>query len=187
MHTRRIAAFLLGAWLLGTVLMAVVAFEIFGVIDQVVAAPAAGSLIARIGADNARLFLRYYAASCNQLIFNYWESAQIVFGIALAATLLFARYVSRLAAAASAVMVVLVLFLHFVIEPELAFVDRNLASDPALQRNAGMLGGVYSAIEIVKFLIGAALAAYLFAFKNGSRRRVRRELDAIDHAGVRTD
>lgn len=187
MHTRRIAAFLLGAWLLGTVFMAVVAFEIFGVIDQVLAAPAAASLIARMGADNARLFLRYFAASCNHTILNYWEWAQVIFGITLAATLFFARYVSRVAAAACAVMVLLVLFVHFVIAPELAFVDRNLGADPAVQRNAGMLSGVYSAIEIVKFLIGAALAAYLFAFKNGSRRRVRRELDTIDPAGVRTD
>ena len=92
-----------------------------------------------------------------------------------------------LAAAASAVMVLLVLFVHFVIAPELAFVDRSLTADPALRRNAGMLGGVYSALELVKFLIGAALSAYLFAFKNGSRRRVRRELDAIDPASLRTD
>ncbi|HZT40171.1 MAG TPA: hypothetical protein VFA28_19920 [Bryobacteraceae bacterium] len=187
MHTRRIAAFLLGAWLLGSVLMAVVAFEIFGVIDRVLAAPAPAALIARIGADNARRLLLYYAASCNHIILNYWEWAQVAFGVALGVTLLFARYVSRIAAAASAVMVLLVLFVHFVIAPELAFVDRSLTADPALRRNAGMLGGVYSALELVKFLIGAALSAYLFAFKNGSRRRVRRELDAIDPASLRTD
>jgi hypothetical protein len=187
MHTRRIAAFLLGGWLLGTVLMAVVAFENFDVIDEVLAAPAARAMIARMGADNARLFLRYYAASCNQTILNYWEWAQVIFGLSLVATLLFARYVSRVAAAGSAVMVLLVLFVHFVIAPELAFVDRNVTANPAIQRNAGMLSAVYSAIEIVKFLIGAALAVYLFAFKNGSRRRVRRELDTIDPAGVRTN
>ena len=45
-----------------------------------------------------------------------------------------------------------------------------------------MLGGVYAALEAVKFLIGAVLAVYLFTFKNGSRYRVRRDLDSIDYA-----
>ena len=75
----------------------------------------------------------------------------------------------------------LVLFLHFVITPEMGFVERNLAAQPASQHSAAALGGVYSALEAVKFIVGAALAAYLFTVKNGSRYRVRRDLDSIDH------
>jgi hypothetical protein len=184
MHTRRIAAFLLGAWLFGTVLMAVVARESFAAIEGVLVRPASqvGDLIRSMGVDNARLFLQYYAASQRQIILNYWEWTEIIIGAALAAILFSAKYVNRLAASASAVMVLLVLFLHFVIAPEVGFIERNLAAQPASQHNAGMLGGVYSALDAVKFAIGTVLAVYLFTFKNGSRYRVRRDLDSIDYA-----
>jgi hypothetical protein len=183
MHTRRIAAFLLGAWLFGTVMMAVVARESFAAIEDVLAHPAsqAGDLIRALGADSARLLLHYYAVSQRQIILNYWEWAEIIVGAALAAVLFSAKYVNRIAASGSAVMLLLVLFLHFVIAPEVGFVERNLAAQPAGQHSAGMLGGVYSALETVKFLIGAGLAVYLFTFKNGSRYRVRRDLDSINH------
>jgi hypothetical protein len=100
MHTRRIAAFLLGAWLFGTALMAVVARESFGAIEQVLARPGsqAGEIIRALGADNARLFLHYYAASERQILLNYWEWTEIAVGVALAAILFSTKHVSRLAA-----------------------------------------------------------------------------------------
>ena len=183
MHTRRIAAFLLGAWLFGTVLMAVVARESFAAIEGVLARPATqtGGMIRVLGADNARLLLHYYAAWERQILLNYWEWTEIVVGIALAAILFATKHTNRIVASGAAVMLLLVLFLHFVIAPEVGFIERNLAAQPASERSAGMLGGVYAALEAVKFLIGAVLAVYLFTFKNGSRYRVRRDLDSIDY------
>ncbi len=83
-HTR-IAAFVLGAWLLGTLFMIFVATQNFETVDRVLKnpPPEAYRLILALGNDNARQFLRYTAGEENRFFFENWELAQIVLGVLL--------------------------------------------------------------------------------------------------------
>src|SRR5713101_435194 len=87
MH-HRIAAFLLGAWILGSLFMMFVATQNFGTVDRVLAS-APPTMIQAMGSEHARQLLRYMAGQENQLFFVTWEFAQIVLSATLAGLLLF--------------------------------------------------------------------------------------------------
>src|SRR5580700_2818384 len=92
MHRHRIAAFLAGCLIMGSLFMIFVATQNFGVVDRVLAAPPheATQMFQTLGTENARLVLRYLAGEENRLFFTTWESAQIALGGLLTAVLLLA-------------------------------------------------------------------------------------------------
>src|SRR5277367_3170508 len=114
MHSHRIAAFLAGCLILGSLFMIFVATQNFATVDRVVASPPqeAAQMFQTLGRDNSRLLLRYLAGEENRLFFVRWEWAQIVFGLALTAILLFAIRNGLLAGLAGG-MVIIALFQHF--------------------------------------------------------------------------
>src|SRR5258708_19569510 len=109
-HTR-IAAFVLGAWLLGTLFMIFVVTQNFETVDRVLKnpPPEAYRLILALGNDNARHFLRYAAGEENRFFFENWELAQIVLGVLLTGLLVFV-FATRLLAGFSVPMLLLTIF-----------------------------------------------------------------------------
>src|SRR5215471_15733202 len=71
MHYTRIAAFVLGAWLLGSVFLTFVATRNFATVDLVLKAPPAEAsrMIQSLGSNNARQLLRYLAGEENRAYF----------------------------------------------------------------------------------------------------------------------
>jgi di/tricarboxylate transporter len=92
MHRHRIAAFLAGCLILGSLFMIFVATQNFGTVDRVLAAPPqeAARMFQTLGPQNARLLLRYLAGEENRLFFTSWEWCQIALGALLTAVLLLA-------------------------------------------------------------------------------------------------
>src|SRR5271154_5230083 len=90
MHHTRIAVFLLGAWLFGSLSIAYVATQNFDAVDQVMKnpPPAAAKMIQTLGDDNARHLLRHLAGEENRSYFETWELAQLFIGVALIVVLL---------------------------------------------------------------------------------------------------
>src|SRR6201986_3884670 len=90
MHRYRIAAFLTGCLILGSLFMIFVATQNFGTVDRVLAAPPheAAQMVQTLGPENARLLLRYLAGEENRLFFTSWELAQIALGVLLTAIVL---------------------------------------------------------------------------------------------------
>src|SRR5271169_5419274 len=125
MHRHRVAAFLAGCLILGSLFMIFVATENFGTVDRVLAAPPheATQMFQTLGPDSARLLLRYLAGEENRLFFTSWELAEITLGALLTAIVLFMIH-SRLLAGLTGAMLILVLFQHFRVTPQMIALGR---------------------------------------------------------------
>ncbi len=187
MHHGRVASFLLGAWLAGSVLMWGIASQSLGVVDEAMSSPPAGAgkLIQAIGSDNARALLRYSAGEQNRFLFEWWEFVEMGLAVALILTLVLGLK-SRLLAGLTTGMLLLVLFAHFRVTVELAWLGRSIefvhTAGEALERDQfWRLHTVYAAIEAVKLLLGAAVGILLFTMRR-RRAAVRKEINVVDHA-----
>jgi hypothetical protein len=185
MHHTRIAAFLLGSLLLGSLFLTFVATRNFRAVDAMLGAPPpeAAKMIQTLGHSNARQLLRYLAGEENRSYFETWEIAQIVLGLALTGILLFGVE-NRLLASLAGAMLILALFQHFKITPDMLWLGRSIDFVPAAAESQARdqfwkLHGIYSGIEVVKMLLAITVAGFLFPMR---RRRVRQriEVDSVD-------
>jgi hypothetical protein len=177
-HTRRAAAFFLGAWIAGCVLIAYVAiFNLRAATHQVgPPVPAAERIIQSMGAEPANLLLRHRAAEINRSLFRTWEKAQ--FGIAgLLFLCLFLGTDRRVfPLILCGIMFAMVVFQFSGVDKELAYRGREtdfppLNTDFAAQQRVWALHQIYVAVECVKLAAGLVLAGYLFVFRARRRRR----------------
>jgi hypothetical protein len=187
MHHTRIAAFLLGAWLLGSVFMTFVATQNFETVNRVLKSPTleANKMILALGSNNARQLLRYLVGEENRFFFENWELAQLILVASLTGLLLFGVK-SRMLAGFAGAMLILTLFQRIKVTPELAWLGRSIDFLPwtaeSLARDQfWRLHTAYAVIEVAKLLLGVAIGGFLLT---GRRRRSRRrvEVDAVDYA-----
>jgi hypothetical protein len=190
MHHSRISAFLLGSLLLGSLFLAFVATHNFRAVDAVLNSPPpeASKMIQTLGDSNARQLLRYLAGEENRGYFETWELAQIVLGTALVGFLFFGVK-NRLLAGLAGAMLVLTLFQHFKITPDLLWMGRSIdflprTAESQVRDQFWKLHGIYGGIEVVKMLLAATIAGFLFPMR---RRRLRQrvEVDPVDYANHR--
>jgi hypothetical protein len=174
MHIRRVAAFLIGAWLLGSLAMFFVATQNFQGVTRVLDVPSqkANARIEKLGADDARFLLRYQVSELNRQYFDSWERVQLVLGaILVALTLRGSQKLSILAIPVA--MLLMVAVAHWLLTPEVTRLGRlmDFVQD-ARQTPDGQAfwryHQIYSAMEVLKFLLGLYLAFTLLV-----RRRRR--------------
>jgi hypothetical protein len=84
------AAFLLGAWLTGTILLAFVATQNFATVDRILAhpTPQAVTPLSALSPEVRRPLLRHLSSELNRLYFFAWGVAQIAFGVVMMILLL---------------------------------------------------------------------------------------------------
>jgi hypothetical protein len=186
MHYSRISAFLLGAILTGSLFMAFVASGNFQTVSEILKTPPpqADKMIKVLGDENARLLLRYLAGEENRLFFETWETTQLVLGLLLAA-LLFLGGNKRLLAGLAGAIMILTVFQHFKITPELVWQGRAIdfvpaTGDPTARQQFFKLHAAYGVIEVVNLLLIIGIGIGLFPRRRRSHQRV--ELDAVDYA-----
>jgi hypothetical protein len=159
MHWYRIAAFLAGCLVLGSVFMIFVATQNFQTVDRVLAAPPhqAAQMFQTLGTENARLLLRYLAGEENRLFFTSWELTQIALGLVLTVVLLLAGLAGA--------MLILALFQHFRVTPEMIALGRVIdfggGAGSAAYSQFWRLHGLYGALEVVKLGLTIVVAAVL--------------------------
>jgi nitroreductase len=166
MHRHRIAAFFSGCLILGSLFMIFVATQNFQTVDRVLALPPpeAAQMFQTLGPDNSRLLLRYLAGEENRLFFVTWELAAIALGLALTAILLFAIRSGLLAGMAGGMMII-ALFQHFRVTPEMISLGRLIdfgagAGSPAYSQ-FWRLHGLYGVLEVVKLVLVMVVAGFL--------------------------
>lgn len=175
MHIRRVAAFLIGAWLLGSLAMFFVATQNFQGVTSVLDVPSqkANARIEKLGAEDARFLLRYQVSELNRYFFDSWERVQLVLGALLVVlTLRGSQKLSVLAIPVA--MLLMVAAAHWLLTPEITRLGRLMDFVPnARQTPDGQVfwryHQIYSSMEVVKFLLGLYLAFTLLV-----RRRSRR-------------
>jgi hypothetical protein len=181
MH-HRIAAFLLGCWILGSLFMMFVATQNFQTVDRVLAAPPpdAQQMIQTLGPAPARSLLRYLAGQENQLFFNSWEAAQLFLGAALAGILFFGAH-NKLLAGLAGGLLILTLVQHFEITPQMIALSRSMNVQSAPPEQFWKLHALYGGTEVLKLLIALAAAVLLLpAWRSGSRASI--EVPAVKYA-----
>jgi hypothetical protein len=186
MHHHRIAAFLSGCLILGSLFMIFVAIENFQTVDRVLASPPreAAQMFQTLGPDNSRLLLRYLAGEENRLFFVTWELAEIGLGIALTAILLFAIR-SGLLAGLTGGMVIMALFQHFRVTPEMIsagrLIDFGAGAGSAAYNQFWRLHGLYGVLEVMKLVLVIVVAAILL-FGRRPKTSEPLELNAVEPA-----
>jgi hypothetical protein len=158
MHHHRIAAFLAGCWILGSLFMMFVATQNFRAVDRVLAAPPtqASPMIQTLGSEKSRVLLRQLVGEENAFYFESWELAELALGTLLTGFLLFGAQRQVLAGLAAA-MVGLAAFQHFEITPEMVSMARSLEPAPGFAR----LHALYGILEIVKLALAVVIAGAL--------------------------
>lgn len=162
----RIAVFIAGAWLLGSLFMGFVATENFATVDRVMQAPPpeAGRMIESLGPQDARLFLRYLAGEENRRYFQDWELVELGMAIGLAVIFLASATRGTLTALSIAALA-LTAVQHFALTP--LVVARGIAiafsTSPDRLANFGKLHAIYGVVELAKDALVLVIAGALIA------------------------
>ena len=165
---RRWSLVVMGAWLMGSICMSVVATENFYTVDRLLAAPgkpAFADLVQKLGQPAARELLRYLSSELNRLYFQMWNVAQIVLGVA--ALWLLAGFrkqdpAGKLVGAMLAIVVLMLVYLTPAIVSlgrELDFVPRDPAP-PGMSR-FWVLHAAYTSLEMLKLAVGLLVAGLI--------------------------
>jgi hypothetical protein len=183
MHSTRIAAFLLGAWIGCCILVDLMVLQNPRLASSALesASPPAVLIMQKLGRDETSLLLRYFAEEENRFYFSIWEMFQIPTALILGAVLYFAAEKRAMPQILCGLMLVLALF-QLAIQPEFSYRGREADFPPGSQTlgtkaRVWALTEVWIGAESAKLLIGALLASYLFSYK--SRRRLQKMDDVL--------
>ena len=174
---QRWALVLLGAWMMGSICMSVVATQNFYTVDRLLAAPTNTTLpamVQKLGQPAARELLRYLSSELNRLYFQMWNAAQLVLGI-LTLWLLASRRPGGLGPAAKGViaMLAIVVLMLVYLTPAIVSLGRELDFVPRDPAPPGMsrfwvLHAAYTSLEMLK--LGAGLLVAWLIARDGSVR-----------------
>jgi hypothetical protein len=188
-HTRRIASFILGAWVAGSLFMIFISIQNGRSANALLLSPLpeAAKIMDDAGKDRAALLLRHAAAEETRSASFSWEKVQISLAIALGGFLFLGTQKRLFPLVLCGAMFVLVLFQHFGISTELAYLGRETDFPPGdtligPQKRMIALEEVYYAAEAIKLVAAGILASFLFVFRP---RRGRKEVPALDPADSR--
>ncbi len=187
MNTRRLVAFLLGAWIAGSILMAIVATQNFRSVDRLLKdpSPKAERVVRALGHDTARKFLRYHSAELNRSYFGAWEKAQLALGGVTFLLMLFTTTVGWPPLAANLLAAGVVAAQHWVLTVRIVWYGRAIDFLDAAVRSPerqkfDTLHELYAGMELLKLALLLGLTAR-FLWGHGRRRsRVEEDIDAVD-------
>jgi hypothetical protein len=212
MHTRRLAAFLMGAWLLGTFMIAwIVPTQNFSQVDRVIGTPP-GQIakdMDELGADVVRQMFRYQAAEANRYTFQIWGIIQLGIGLAFVSSVIVTPHRNRTLIIGGALMLFLTCLESLYLIPSMTGLGRQFdflppnATSP--EREAHRTLHIWTEIlGVLKLLIGLLLTVRLLFDRmawrdrmlpgkssSGRRRRRRKrtrdgseveQIEPVDHA-----
>jgi hypothetical protein len=157
---RTAMSFLLGGWLIGTILIGFVAAENFWIEDRLLLTslhPVFHKDVGMLPAGEAREMLRYLVSEQNRFFFVWWGWAEAFLGIVL--VVLAARSGSGRLLLGFGLMLAMVAVAQFYLTPRLVELGRALdfvprEPPPPSLRTFGILHGIYSVMDLIKLLIG---------------------------------
>jgi hypothetical protein len=185
MQFHRFASLILGIWFGVSVFMDFVATENFRTVSRVM-----GSLDMRavetarkVGDPEAlRLLLRYYAGETNRYLFEQWEWAELLLGLALLLVLLFCRPYQKLAMSLCLLMILVVVVQRFNLTPAITQLGRELEFSPSASKNFATYHKAYGYSEIAKLVMGLIMAIRLLIRRNVSKKAFVREYQRVREA-----
>ncbi len=139
-------------------------------------APAESKMIEKLGLEQTGLLLRHLAMEQSRSYLTLWEDVEMVLGAALVALFIFSSQTRYFPLVMAGAMLILVLFQHFAILPEIIYRGREADFPPgsasfAVQARVWTLGQIYVGAEAVKLVVCGILTSYLFVFYAPTNRR----------------
>jgi hypothetical protein len=169
MHFRRLATFLLGLWLGGSVSIDFVATQNFASVDRLL------PQVKTLGRDDARVLLRRHAAEQNRWLFEQWERMQFGLALALFLTLL-AGPTDKTAFGMCVFMTLIVFADRFFFTPEMT----RLAAESPIPANFATLHEFYGGFELAKLAAGLMAAIKLMLRRRRDSGKVGDKIDVVD-------
>ena len=167
---------MLGAWIGTSLILALNVYLNFSAIDEMMKNQAGHWGSINIGPEHFRAIVIYLAGIENVKTYDTWEQIQIAIGLVVTA-LLFLEMTTRKLSAVPGVMTFLVLFLHFRVTPDLAWLHGLFAFkewyEPSIPRNQfWRMHAVYESIDLIKCVMGVVVVG--FVLSGQTTRHVRR-------------
>ena len=187
MHFRRFACLIVGIWLGGILLMALVATQSFRTVDRILLDPSPGAApeLKTMGHETARMLLRWEAGEQNRRMFELWETGQVAMAMSVLFVLLFGSTEGKYALTLSLLLLVLVLAQRFLLTPLMTslgrlvdFVPPNTRSPERIKFQVLHMG--YAGLEIFKSLLCLLLAGKLLVRTRRKSGQAAGEVDVID-------
>lgn len=182
MSSRLILLLLLGAWLGATVFMWMVATQNFAVVERILAVrpESFAATASDLSPQELRLVLRYQASEVNRLFFEGWGMIQPPLAV-LVMLLAWRSGSSRWIVAATAVMLLMTVFLQVYVVPETVRLGRLLdfmPREPPPPEAAPFwrLHHTYTGLDMLKFVLGLSVA--FLVVKQGPAQAVPARSDA---------
>ncbi len=171
----RVAAWIMGAWLGGSLLLTYLAANGLERAAGLLTAPPApfAQILQTLPLANQRALLRYVVVDQNHYYFEVWENTELAIGFLMIA-LLFLGVESRLMSGLTLGMVLVVAFQHLKITPELSYLSRSIEFIPWTAESPSRdqfwkLHTLYITLEVLKFALGA-LVSWLLITARRKRR-----------------
>jgi hypothetical protein len=193
MHTRRVGAFLMGAWLLGTFLMTFVTWQSLVNVDRILNSPPqqVAKEFSDIGTDVTRQILRFEAENLNRHLTETWQVMQLGIGGALLATSFLTSHRSRFVIAGTAIMMLIVVYMYYSLIPGMIQLARSfdflpIGAAPNERASYQSFAVWYRVLEILKSMIGVLIAVrLLFDFYDWKGKLIGSTPSPVKHGKVR--
>lgn len=178
MQFHRLASLILGIWLGVSVFMDFVAVQNFQSVSRVL-----GSVDLRAveaakkvsDPDTLRQLLRYFAGETNRFLFEQWEWAELLLGLALVLVLLFGRTDQKFAMSLCLLMLIIVAAQRFKLTPAITTLGRELEFSASASRRFNFYHAAYGYMEIAKITLGLLMALRLLIRRRASKKAFVRE------------
>jgi hypothetical protein len=193
MHTRRVGAFLIGAWLLGSLLVTFMTSQSYRNVDRFFGSPPpqVAKELDDVGPDVMRQILRFHASEHNRHVTETWEVMQLGIAAALLATSFLTSHRSRIVVICTVLMAIMVLTMYLYVTPVMNTLSRSFDFLPltaAVQEreNFNYYSVWYRVLEVLKTILALMVTGRLLFDRyelqdklipgsGGQSKRVRRK------------
>jgi hypothetical protein len=186
MHTRRVAAFLIGGWLLGSLLVAFVSSQSVANVDRFFSSrpPQIAKQVDEAGGEVLRQILRYQADQHIRHVSETWQVIQLGLGSALLATAFLTSHRSRIVLMCSLVMTLIAAVSYLYFTPAMNALARSFDFLPVTaavkQRESFIRYSVwFQELEIVKILLGLVITGRLLVDRHEWRHKSSTPLNSL--------
>lgn len=165
MHTRRVGAFLIGAWLLGALITAFIAAQSYTNVERFFSnpPPQVSKEIDDVGPDVMRQILRFQASQHNRHVAETWLVIQLGILSALLATSFLTSHRSRIVIIATFLMLAMVLISYFFLTPVMNALSRSYDFQPLGAATMERENYAYYSVWVRVLEIFKAILAFLVA------------------------
>ena len=122
-----------------------------------------------------RLLLRYFAGETNRYLFEQWEWAELLLGLALLLVLVFGRTYQKFAISLCLLMLVVVAVQRFKVTPAITSLGRELEFSTTASHRFAAYHAAYGYLEIGKLVMGLLMALRFVIRRHSSKKAFVRE------------